>query len=829
MELRTRISLNGQWQVKQKNGKIAITANVPGVVHHDLIRLKLVDDPFFRTNELDQRWVGESTWQYRRGFKLSSEEMGRKAIVLNCEGLDTLADVYLNGKKIGSSDNMFLRRRFPVGKLVRKDENEICIVFHPARPEMDRRAKAYSHWVMSPLLQGKVDAANRNFVRKSGTHGGWDWGPCFMTQGIYRDINLEVRNGPKILYVTHQQEHGSGSVLVRVRGIIDSPEAISARFLVRLGDQAYSRKVRLAKGENQIRETILVKKPRLWWPNGYGRQELYPLRVEVSAAGETDCMEQEIGLRKIEVVTKPDKDGESFFFRVNGLPVFAKGANWIPSDSFDSRLTDEQIEWELSSAARAHHNIIRVWGGGLYERESFYRACDRLGIMVWQDFMFACSLYPTNPEFLASVGEEARHQIRRIMHHPSIALWCGNNENEQALDWAKGGKASNDRLFAAEYDQLYIQTLLPIVEQEDPGRRFWPSSPSNGIRRYGDPNDMGRGDMHYWEVWHGNKPFSAYLETQPRFSSEFGFQSFASPETMNAVTAPEDRNITSPVFEFHQRSGTGNQRILSHVARQFRIPNGYENMLYLSQALQALSIKTACEHWRRIKPHNMGTMVWQLNDIWPVASWSSLEYDGRWKMLHYAQKKFYAPLLVSALEEKGKVEVWGTSDINEKLAGRLEMTLCDFTGKMLWRKNKNVRLGRLESRRLDSISVGTLCPKSSDGNQRVLRIRLFCGKHKSENTHVFTPFKALDLRKPAIKTRLGKDRAGRIVLELSTDTFAPYVWIRHGNLHGTWTDNGMHLFPREKVRLTFTPRGETPALERMRKVMILHDLYRAGM
>lgn len=609
------------------------------------------------------------------------------------------------------------------------------------------------------------------------------------------------------------------------RAIIDSPAAGAATVAFELDGQRVEKACRLQKGENTVSETVHVRNPRLWWPNGSGEQALYPVVAEVTMASETDRFEQEIGLRKLELVTEPDAVGETSYFRVNGVPVFAKGANWIPSACFDSRLMDDQVRWELESAAKAHHNAIRVWGGGLYERDSFYRLCDRLGLLVWQDFMFACALYPTSPEFLESVRREVRHQVGRLVHHPCIALWSGNNENEQALGWhARHDKT--DILLAAEYDQLYIQTMLPVVAEEYPGRRYWPSSPCNGVRVYGEPNDQTRGDAHYWGVWHGDLPFTNYLEVRPRFCSEFGFQSFASPETMASCTEPDDRNITSPVFEFHQRSGTGNLRILGHIARHFRIPASYEDMLYVSQALQAESIRTACEHWRRIKPHNMGTIIWQLNDIWPVASWSSLEFDGRWKMMHYAARKFFAPLLVSSVVSDGKVEIWGTSDVNAPLSGTLTVRLLDFEGKKLMAEEKAVRLGKLASRRLMALDMKDLCADEESRAARFLDFSLVCGDHASGNQHFFAPFKALKLRKPTIAWKLGSAK-GRTRLTLKSDTLAPFVWVRHGAAAGVWSDNGMHLLPRREAKIEFTPRHDTSASE-IESALKIHNLYDAG-
>jgi beta-mannosidase len=819
----TILSLHGKWHVQQKGGDIRLAGRVPGLVHHDLIDKRIVPDPFYRINEKAQQWVGESTWEYTRNFRLTKNQTEKQAIVLNCDGLDTLAAIYINDRRIGKTDNMFLRYRFNIKPFIRAGSNSIRIVFHPARPEMDRRARKY-HLDIYSNQHVPWEAKYRNFLRKSPTHSGWDWGPCFLTQGVYRDIYIECRNGPRILYLTHQQKHGRRSVDINICAIVETPVPGKGVVSFKLGGKTVRKSVHLNQGEQRVCQTIRIKKPKLWWPNGYGPQDLYPLCVSIVMNNEKHEIKQHIGIRKLELVTRKDRTGETFYFRVNNVPIFAKGANWIPSDSFDSRLSDNQVRWELESAARAHHNMIRVWGGGLYERDFFYQECDRLGLLVWQDFMFACALYPVTEPFLESVRKEVRHQIRHLMHHPSIALWCGNNENEACFEFSRAVTDANRSACLAEYDVLYIQTIMPVVQAEDPGRRFWPSSPSNGIRQYGNCQDPTRGDMHYWKVWHGDRPFTDYLDIHPRFSSEFGFQSFASPETMDRVTWPRDRNICSPVFEFHQRSGTGNQRILSHIARHFRIPNGYENMLYVSQALQALSIKTACEHWRRIKPHNMGTLIWQLNDIWPVASWSSLESDGRWKMLHYYEKKFFSPLLVSMVEKNNRIDIWATSDVNEPLKGELSVSLLDFNGKRLLKEKRTVRLSRLESRRVAGYPISKFCPFEGDKEKRFLFVHLKCNKYTSENEHFFSPFKRLHLERPKIHHHMARDKKNNYRIKLKSNILAPFVWIRHGHNQGTWSDNGMHLLPGRAVTLKFEPRQKTK-IKLLNKKLVIHNLY----
>jgi len=821
-----RLVLDGQWQLNQVDGDINITAQIPGVVHYDLLKQGLIDDPYYRMNEQKQQWVAEYAWDYERDFSLSDAALACEKLVLEFEKIEVLADIYINEELVASVENLFRRYRFDIKSFVKPGENKIRIRFNPVKEEVCKRAAEYPFFVSNGLWEGRCDPPYRNFVRTSQCHFGWDWGLCLISQGMYESPLIEAYNQSKILYLNNTQEHRDNKVIVNVTAVLDSAQAGKGVFKVTLGDIQTEVDCVVQKGENVLNAELTVENPELWWPNGYGSAHLYDLKVSVEIDGELDSMQQRIGLRKLELIRAKDDVGESFFFRINDVDIFAKGANWIPDDIFDPRWSEEQLAWALNSAVEAHHNIIRVWGGGLYERDSFYERCDELGIMVWQDFMFACMLYPTNPEFLDNVREEVTHQVKKLAYHPSLVLWCGNNENEQATDWGAGADNVNLKINATLYDELYIQTIMPIVNKLDPARVFWPSSPSNGVRVYGDPNDRDRGDAHYWGVWHGGKPFTEYLKVKPRFSSEFGFQSFSSPETMDTVTEPEDRNISSEVFEYHQRSGDGNLTILSHISRHFRIPSNYENMLYVSQALQALSLKTACEHWRRIKPHNMGTIIWQLNDIWPVASWSSLEYDGRWKILHYFERKFYSPILISSLENERNLEIWATSDVNVSLNGNYQFSIMDFKGSVLKTEELAVDLAPQESKIITQYKIDNFGNKEEQSSL-FSAFSLTCGDLYTENTHITVPFKQLHLNKPVIKHQL-MQKDNKLILELESDVFAPFVWVRHGNIHGTWTDNGMHLLPNRKITLEFVPRFDMPSLDEMRDVLFIHNLFDAG-
>lgn len=687
------------------------------------------------------------------------------------------------------------------------------------------RAAKYPYPV--PYVRFSKEDDHHNFVRKSGTHFGWDWGPYLFPAGIWRPIRVEGFSEARINYVTvAQRRQPNGDFELDVKVFLESPAEASGTLEVSVAGAHAMQDVSLSRGENRVKLTLRVERPELWWPAGYGRSHLYDLDVAFTGRkGERCSRRLKIGFRQLELVREPDQKGESFFFRVNGLPLYAKGANWIPADSFDARNTPERLANLLKSACDAHMNMLRVWGGGIYESDRFYELCDELGILVWQEFMFACALYPADEEFLANVEAEARHQVRRLAHHPCIALWSGNNECEQGLNWFAEAKANHDR-YVIDYNRLYIDTLWRVVREEDPSRPYWPSSPSNGIQVWGDPNDQTRGDTHYWDVWHGGKPFSEYLKVCPRFSSEFGFQSFPSVESLRRVLDEGDFNVTHPMMEYRQRSGNGNVRIIEHISHWFRMPEGFESFVYVSQTLQALSIKTAVEHWRRLKPLCMGTLYWQINDIWEGPSWSSLEYDGRWKMLHYFAARFFAPVLASAYEADGRVAIWITSDLPRPISGRLNVELWSWEGKQLRAWSTDFSAPELASLKAWECPATELLGDSKREDCFLIFDASWDGG-RSENFHLLAPPKAAELRDPQISAEVLQKQGDRIPVRLSCKAPAPFVFLSAGELKGRWSDNGIFLLPRRPIELTFICWEEATS-ERLRsalKITSLKDSY----
>lgn len=666
------LSLDGSWTLSSVDGAHAdIPAVVPGCVHTDLLRAELIEDPYYRDNELSQMWVGERDWTFRRTFRVSGSFLANERVELVCEGLDTLARIVVNGSVIGTTDNAFRTWRFDVGDRLHVGENTIEVTFaSPVRAGAEKNQERF-YWhtgIGAERLEGV------NHLRKSQCNFGWDWGPRCATSGIWKPIRLSGISGGRFDHVSVRQEALSAdaaalSVAVRCKHT-DAPATL--RVHVRLGEDDVAvgtAALPLDESGASAELSLHIAEPRLWWPNGAGDQPLYAVVCELlNEQGERiDEIIKTVGLRTVRLVREADDWGESFYFEVNGRAIFAKGANWIPADTFVTRIGTEHYEALLSAAAQANMNMLRVWGGGIYEEDLFYELCDRLGLLVWHDFMFACAAYPADQEaFLESVKAEAIEQVRRISHHPCMALWCGNNELEQIHGCIADGDAARaaGAMDWKDYELLFDEVLAGVVNEHAPWIAYWPSSPHTPGAKRADSNDPNAGDAHLWMVWHGRQPFEAYFECEHRFNSEFGFQSFPEPRAVARYAAPGERNITSRIMEHHQRSPIGNDAIVQYMLEWFQLPAHADMVLWTSQILQGLAITYAVEHWRRSAPRGMGTLYWQLNDCWPVASWSSLDWQGRWKALHYMMKRAYAPLLLSTVvdSEGGHITLYVTSD-----------------------------------------------------------------------------------------------------------------------------------------------------------------------
>ncbi len=822
------VDLAGTWSARQADGgPEAVPMQVPGDVHSALLAAKRIPDPYFGRNEADVQWVGENDWVVEREIDLPAALLVKKSVCLRVEHVDTFCEISINGRKAGETGNRFRRYDFEVKPLLKPGKNTIAARFHSPVRVAGERAKA------QPFPLPIVDNSsyrNINLIRKPACHGGWDWGIALMAVGFAGKTELLGTDVARIDYVTCDQKHQAGRCEVTVNADVVSPAGGDTELAVTLGEAKARVPVRLAPGGNRVSATVVVEQPRLWWPNGAGEQALYDLAVSVGDG----TFSRRLGLRTIEVVNRPDagdlsaKPGMSMTVRVNGADLFCKGANWIPCDALTARQTPDRYRDLLGSAQAAHMNMVRLWGGGQFEDDVFYSLCDELGLLVWHDFMFSCALYPSDRAFLSEVEAELAHQLRRLRDHACIALWCGDNECLGALTWFEPSRRNRD-LYLLNYDRL-SRVLAAAVEKYDPGRVFWPSSPCAGPGDFSDGwHNDNRGDMHYWTVWHENKDFSAFYNIKPRFCSEFGFQSFPSPEVARTFAAPDQLNPPAPDFEHHQKNVGGNARIMETMARYFRFPEGFENLLYLSQVQQALAIKTAVEAWRHLQPRCMGTLYWQLNDNWPVASWSGLEYGGKWKHLHYQARRFYAPVAVMVVPSDNastNVEVWAVNDRADAAHAEAAVELWGFDG----RKRETRRLtGEIAPR--SARLLGTL-PVSDFGSakeleQRFLEVVLTARAGGRTETHrtewFFNAFKRCDLGDAAVDAS-SVLRKGRWTVTLTTDKPAFFVWADAGGLRGEFSDNSFALFPGRPVTLTFTPKDNGASFDDFARALTVKHL-----
>ncbi|MGI6368309.1 MAG: beta-mannosidase [Anaerolineae bacterium] len=825
------LSLNGAWQLYKQGQGDPIPACVPGCVHTDLLAANLIPDPYYRDNELAVLWVGETDWTYRRTFEVPADLLKNRNLWLRCKGLDTIAHVRLNGRELGYADNMFREWSFDIKGVLRSGQNQIEIAF--SSPMQYVRAKNASSRYLPAWGVGDHKLDSGGWIRKEPCNFGWDWGPELATSGIWRDIEIVAWNTARLEDVETRQTHhtdGSVSLEVSAQAALSTSDTVQARFTLTLEGKAIaSGSTTLQDGKAQA--TLMVKCPALWWPNGMGAQPLYDLTVSLLDNGgvELDSTCKRIGLRTLELVRQADAYGQSFHFAANGVPFFAKGANWIPDDVFAASMTRERYRRSLQDAVDANMNMLRVWGGGLYEQDDFYDLCDELGLCVWQDFIFACATYPTfDADWMANVREEAEQNVRRIRHHASLALWCGNNEMEQGL---VGEEWTDHCMSWADYIPLYDEMLAEIVARLDPQTAYWPSSPHTPCGDRRDFNNPDCGDAHLWSVWHGKMPFEWYRTCEHRFNSEFGFQSFPEPRTTHSYTRPGDRNITSAVMEHHQRSGIGNTTIMSYMCDWFRLPSSFDNTLWLSQILQGMAIKYAVEHWRRAMPRGMGTLYWQINDCWPVASWSSVDSLGRWKALHYMARNFYAPLLVSGVEDPatGSVELHVTSDLGEEVPGVVSWRVTNVRGETLITGAEPLNVPPRANTLVTTLDLANLL-EASGPRGLLLWLELNSGGAiVSRNMVTFARPKHMALEQPGLCAAVEDRHDGSFTVTLKADRPALWAWISLATADARYSDNFVHVVPGQPIEIIVTPCQpmSAEALESQLELRSLFDTYEA--
>ena len=817
-------------------------AQVPGVVQTDLLNNHLIPDPFDRDNEFHLQWIGLADWEYQTTFQVEASVLARDHVDLVFEGLDTYADVYLNEQPILHADNMFRHWRVPAKALLKAGSNTIRIVFHSAVEKMLPYVKSLPYVLPSISTNNfgnEENIATAPYTRKAPYQYGWDWGPRFLTEGIRQPVRLESWDALRVEnFHIHQEKITSSFADLTAEVEIEASRAITATLTVShdetSGGQAGAGKIlQLDTGINHVSFPIRINAPMLWYPAGYGMQNRYRFSAQVRLGREVVARSETMtGLRSVELRRIPDQWGKSFEFVVNGISVFAKGADVIPFDSFPNRVTPEIHRRILQAARDAHMNMVREWGGGYYESDDFYDICDELGIMIWQEFMFGGDMVPGDVLFQENVRQEAIDQIKRLRDHPSIVLWCGNNEIETG--WYNWGERqqfkesipplARDHVWQ-DYVILFADILKSAVTRYADPVPYWPSSPSANFEDA--PDNPHNGDMHYWAVWHAQAPPSDYTKQFPRFMSEFGFQSFPEMRTILSFAKPEDFDIHSTVMQAHQKNKGGNDRILTYMLREYRQPKKFAAFVYLSQVQQAEIIKVGAEHLRRQRPRTMGSLYWQLNDCWPVASWASIDYFGRWKALHYYARRFYDDVLISPFLHDDKVDVYVVSDKLEPLAGTIHMRMLDFSGNVLLEQSKEIQIPAQSSAIYFSVDKPELVSKSDPRRSFLVFDLEVAGKKVSRNLVFFEVTHNLELP-VAPKIEADVSRSGEnYTVTLRSEKLARNVYISFGDLDVEAGDNYFDLLPSEPATIRLKSSATLEQLNAALKVTSLTEAFDA--
>lgn len=821
---KTVMRIESGWQFREAGKTDWYNATVPGCVHTDLLANKLIEDPFYRDNEKKQQWIDKKDWEYRTGFQVTPQTLAHENVELVFEGLDTYAEVFLNEQLVLKADNMFRTWRVDVKSKLKAGDNTLRILFRSPINEILPVMAKLDYKLPASNDQGEKTSP---FTRKAPYQFGWDWGPRFVTSGIWKPVSIQAWDQARVDNVQIVVNKISADTAVVTANVeVEASEAGAATIVLEnVTDNVVAGKqqVTLNKGTNKVSFDFMVAHPKLWWPNGLGAQPLYSFRARSLVNGKvTDEKLTRTGLRSLELRQQRDEAGQSFMFVINGVPVFAKGGNWIPADSFPTRITKDKYRFLVKSVHDSNMNMLRVWGGGIYESDEFYELCDEMGIMVWQDFMFACSMYPGNQEFLDNVRAEAIDNVKRLRNHPSIVLWAGNNEVETAwMNW--GWRQSLPASLWDDYKKIFLGVLQEVTAQFDPSRPYWPSSPHGGLAD--DPDSLRSGDNHFWRVWHAAEPFSDYEKQTPRFMSEYGFQSFPNIETVKYYTLPEERDIESPIMLAHQRHPRGNQLVREYMLRDYAQPKDFESFLYVSQVLQAEGIRIGAEHLRRIMPHNMGSLYWQIDDCWPVASWSSIDYFGRWKALQYYSRRFYNDLLISPSVQKGYLKLFVVSDRTKPVPAKVRVTLMDFDGKTLKNFLEDVNVAPLTSKSYFDVRVDDLL-KGIDQKNVVVYCELEVnGKVVSDHDYFFAPFKDLSFSKPTITSEVTPIRGGYSV-KVSSDKFAKAIYLSVAQHDGFFSDNFFNLAPGREATVEFRSR-EPLSLKEFKERLQIRSVFDA--
>lgn len=783
-------TLNGTWQLSAGHRSLeSVDMQIPGTVLSGLLAAGKIKDPFYRTNEDATRALFWKDYVFTRTFDVDEELLAQQHIVLVCEGLDTLAEISINGTFLAKTDNMHRTWKFQAKKLLHPGKNEIQIVFRSVLrfiEDYPYEAHKKINYIPCGSMKGN------QLLRKAHSMFGWDWGPQTIDAGIFRDIYLQGYSHARIEDIRIHQQHAKN---VSVQTSITLSESVPGQKLcVELSEDGADKPLRTklckTNADGVAAVDFVIENPKLWWPNDYGDQPLYIVRTTLLDEDGTslESITRRIGLRTLTISQEKDEWGNEFAFCVNGVKIFTRGGNYIPDDCLYTRITEKKLDYILESCRRAHFNCVRVWGGGYYPSDAFYDLCDEKGLIVWQDLMYACNVYDVTDAFAENCRQETYDNVRRLRHHASLGLWCGNNEIESAWDhW--GDFQKETPYLRADYIRLFEEVLPKAVQEADGETFYWHSSPSSG-GCFDNPDDANRGDTHYWDVWHGQKPFTDYRKYFFRFCSEFGFQSFPCAKTVNSFTLEDDRNIFSRVMESHQKNDAANGKMLYYLSENLRYPKDLTHLLYASQVLQGMAIKYGVDHWRRNRGRCMGTLYWQINDDWPAPSWSSIDYFGRWKALHYMAQKFYAPHAVSMTLEDHRCHVYFSNESFETTEYSLTLSIRDLSGNVLETyetKGNSPAFSAIET------AVVDICSWEDQKDDVFLEAVIHTKDQKVlKDVETLVPYKYLNLKNPVISTE-AEETNDAFILHISSDFFAPFVALDFDDADVIFSDNFFHL------------------------------------
>ena len=785
-ELPIITALDSNWSFRTINSKTSHPATVPGNIYSDLIDNSIIEDPFIGHNEFKLQWVSDSTWIYQTRFDVSSTILNKENIDLNFEGLDTYAQVYLNDSLILSSNNAFRNYKVPVKDFVLLN-NSLSIKFTPThiKEEIEKNKLGYT------LPEGR-----RIFTRKAQFQYGWDWGPSLNTIGIWKGVSLNAWNDAKIEHVyLKKKSYTKDQAKITAKITLSDPPKEPTLIVLSIAGKDFSLPIQAGNEKKEFDVPLTIDNPKFWWPHNLGEPYLYEVDIKLrKGAVVTDNVKVNHGVRNVSLISDDDQYGQSFYFMINGIPVYMKGANYIPQHSLQNRVTNAHYENLLQDVVDANMNMLRVWGGGIYENNIFYDLCDRKGILVWQDFMYACAMYPGDEPFLRNAEKEAEDQLLRLRNHPSIVLFCGNNENSEGWHrwgWQNGKtKAQKDKIWA-DYLKLF-DSILPNQVAKYTDVDYWESSPKYGR---GNPKYQSEGDAHDWWVWHDAYPFEHFEDFVPRFMSEFGFQSFPSADVMKFINQSDDIQIDTKAIRSHQKHHRGFELIDLYMGRDYLIPDNDEDYIFLSQLVQARGMRIGIEAHRRAKPYNMGTLYWQLNDCWPGISWSSIDHFGNWKALHYEAKDAFENVLISFERQNDRVHVYIVNDLITSLDESLEMKLIDFDGNVLWSASKQIKVPSSSSNLVNSFSIDS--GLTSKWNQVLLQVNF----GNSTSTYFFVKPKELALKNNEIEFDVEKVNEGYLI-SMSSISLQKGVMLST-TAKGHFSDNYFDLYPNEIKQVLF--------------------------